>query len=134
MAFSVQFGCGEAAGLSVPPRGSSSSGLRSGSLACGAGAAERSLVLRNWLIGRYIVEYEQQRSDRAEYGAQTLKNLSEALRSRIGRGFSVDALERMRRFYLLHEQILAEVPKETKSATLSRISGAQPISETALRI
>ena len=37
----------------------------------------------------------------------------------------------MRRFYLLHEQILSEVPDETKSATLSRISGAQPISETA---
>ena len=40
----------------------------------------------------------------------------------------------MRRFYLLREQILAEVPKETKTATLSRISGAQPISETASRI
>ena len=97
-------------------------------------AADHALVVRNWLFGWYIVEYEQQGADRAEYGTQTLKNLSEALRSRIGRGFSVDALERMRRFYLLHEQILAEVPKETKSATLSRISGAQPISETPSRI
>ena len=97
-------------------------------------AAERSLVVRNWLIGWHIVEYEQQGSDRAEYGTQALKNLSEALRSKIGRGFSVDALERMRRFYLLHERILAEIPKETKFATPSRISGAQPISETVLRI
>ena len=99
-----------------------------------AQAAERALVVRNWLFGWYIVEYEQQGADRAEYGTQTLKTLSDALKSRIGRGFSVDALERMRRFYLLHEQILAEVPEETKSATLSRISGAQPISETPSRI
>ena len=97
-------------------------------------AAERSLAVRNWLIGWYIVEYEQQGSDRAEYGTQTLKNLSEALRARIGRGFSVDALERMRRFYVLHERTPAKIPKETKSATPSRISGAQPISETASRI
>ena len=96
-------------------------------------AAERSLVVRNWLIGCYIVEYEQQGSDRAEYGTQTLKNLSEALRARVGRGFSVDALERMRRFYVLHERTPAKIPKETKSATPSRISGAQSISETASR-
>ena len=96
-------------------------------------AADRSLVVRNWLIGWYIVEYEQHGADRAEYGAQTLKNLSETLRARIGRGFSVDALERMRRFYLFHEGILTEISKETKSAALSRISGAPPISETASR-
>ncbi len=99
-----------------------------------AQAAERSLVVRNWLIGWYIVEYEQQGSDRAEYGTQTLKNLSEALRARVGRGFSVDALERMRRFYVLHERTPAKIPKETKSATPSRTFGAQPISETASRI
>ena len=40
----------------------------------------------------------------------------------------------MRRFYVLHERTPAEIPKETKSATPSRISGAQPISETASRI
>ena len=84
-------------------------------------AAERSLVVRNWLIGRYIVEYEQQGSDRAEYGRQTLKNLSEALRSRIGRGFSVRSLEQYRRFYLQFEGL---VPQLRKSQTLSAISAA----------
>ena len=97
-------------------------------------ATDRALVARNWLFGWYIVEYEQQGADRAEYGTQTLKNLSDALKSRVGRGFSVDALERMRRFYLLHQQVLAEVPEKMKSATLSRISGSDPIPETALRI
>ena len=82
-------------------------------------AAERSLVVRNWLIGWYIVEYEQQGSDRAEYGAQTLKNLSGALKSRIGRGFSVRSLEQYRRFYLQFEGL---VPQLRKSQTLSAIS------------
>ena len=40
----------------------------------------------------------------------------------------------MQRFYMLHEQIFAESPEETKSATLSRIFGDLPISETPSRI
>ena len=84
-------------------------------------AAELSLVVRNWSIGWYIVEYEQQGSDRAEYGAQTLKNLSGALESKIGRGFSVRSLEQYRRFYLQFEGL---VPQLKKSQTLSVISAA----------
>ena len=97
-------------------------------------AIDRSLVVRNWLFGRYIVEYEQGGADRAEYGAQTLKKLSAALKAGIGRGFSVDALERMRRFHLGYEHILSDVSASDNSATPSRISGSQSISETALRI
>ena len=76
-----------------------------------ARAADRSLVVRNWLFGWYIVEYEQQGADRAEYGAQTLMTLSAALKVKIGRAFSVDALERMRRFYLLYVHVLSEAPQ-----------------------
>ena len=32
---------------------------------------------RNWLIGYYIVEFEQHGKDRAEYGSQLLKKLEE---------------------------------------------------------
>ena len=99
-----------------------------------ARAIDRSLVARNWLFGWYIVEYEQSGADRAEYGAQTLKKLSAALKAGIGRGFSVDALERMRRFYLGYEHILSDVPASDNSATPLRISRSQSISETALRI
>ena len=52
-----------------------------------ARAVDRSLVVRNWLFGWYVVEYEQSGADRAEYGAQTLKKLSAALKERIGAGF-----------------------------------------------
>lgn len=33
------------------------------------------MTLRNWAIGYYIVEYEQDGSDGAEYGSHLLKNL-----------------------------------------------------------
>ncbi|MCY4603700.1 MAG: PDDEXK nuclease domain-containing protein [Gemmatimonadetes bacterium] len=98
-----------------------------------ARTVDSSLVVRNYLFGWYIVEYEQHGADRAEYGAQTLRTLSSVLKAKIGRGFSVDALERMRRFYLLYGHILSENPAQEKSATLLRISGDRAISATALR-
>ncbi len=36
-------------------------------------SVDTSLVIRNWLFGWYIVEFEQGGSDRAEYGANLLK-------------------------------------------------------------
>ena len=50
-------------------------------------------------IGRIICEYEQTVPDRADYGKQTLKELSRALTKEFGKGFSVSNLQFMRRFY-----------------------------------
>ena len=58
------------------------------------------LTATYWEIGRRIVEYEQGGERRADYGEAVLLRLSEDLTHRIGRGFSVDHLELMRRFYL----------------------------------
>ena len=41
-----------------------------------------SLTLRNWLTGRYIVEYEQHGADRTEYGERLLEKLADALADR----------------------------------------------------
>src|SRR5436189_4552914 len=38
-----------------------------------------ALTLRNWVIGYYIVEYEQSGKDRAEYGKQLFKAIVERL-------------------------------------------------------
>lgn len=62
-------------------------------------AVNRALVARNWLFGRYIVEFEQNGRDRAEYEKETLKQLSQALTIKLGRGFSEEGLSSMRRFY-----------------------------------
>lgn len=51
-------------------------------------------------IGKRIVEEEQGGEKRAGYGKALLKNLSEQLSIEFGKGFSVDNLENMRRFYL----------------------------------
>jgi len=95
-----------------------------------ARAVDGYLVVRNWLFGWYMVEYEQNGEDRAEYGTATLKQLSAALKSSIGRGFSVDSLEQMRRFYLTYKHLL---PQTTMSETPSRILGREK-SETVSRI
>ena len=57
-------------------------------------------VLTNFEIGRRIVEHEQKGAERAEYGAELLKELSARLTEEFGRGFSKANLEYMRRFYL----------------------------------
>ena len=40
------------------------------------GAVNQLLTIRNWAIGCYIVEYEQEGCDRAKYGARLLQNLA----------------------------------------------------------
>lgn len=41
-----------------------------------ARAANQPLTLRNWLIGTYIFEYEQQGEDRAKYGDKLLDTMA----------------------------------------------------------
>ena len=43
---------------------------------CAVKAINRMQTMRNWLIGYYIVEFEQHGKDRAEYGSQLLSALS----------------------------------------------------------
>ena len=62
-------------------------------------------------IGRMIVEEEQNGKERAEYGKQVLKGLSEQLTNEFGKGYSVRNLEQIRRFFLIY----------SNSETLSRI-------------
>jgi len=68
-----------------------------------ARSVDTYLVVRNWLFGWYIVEFEQNGEDRAEYGKKLLKEISKRLKQNIGRGFSVDNLELFRRFYLTYQ-------------------------------
>jgi predicted nuclease of restriction endonuclease-like (RecB) superfamily len=81
------------------------------------------LVARNFILGLYIVHYEQEGEDRAAYGKQTLKALSTALKTVAGRGFSVDNLELMRRFYI---HFRSEILRPENSETPSRISNSHP--------
>lgn len=69
----------------------------------GAIRAVNSLMTTTyWEIGHRIVEFEQGGQERALYGSAQLERLSADLIRRFGRGFSVDNLENMRRFYLAY--------------------------------
>lgn len=58
------------------------------------------MVQAYWLIGKRIVEEDQQGETRAVYGKALLKNLSISLQAEFGQGFSERNLEQMRAFYL----------------------------------
>lgn len=57
------------------------------------------LVETNFMIGKIIVENEQNGNIRAEYGKDVLKKLSKKLTDRFGSGFSLSGLYNMRLFY-----------------------------------
>lgn len=61
-----------------------------------------AMVKTYFEIGRLIVEDEQKGFERAEYGKETLKNLSVRLTKEFGKGFSQRNLEQMRQFYLVY--------------------------------
>ena len=60
------------------------------------------LLLTYWNIGRIVSEYEQSVPVRADYGKQTLKELSKILTKEFGKGFSRSNLQNMRAFYLTY--------------------------------
>lgn len=66
-----------------------------------------------WEIGRNIVEYEQEGNERAEYGSELLKRLSQDLTITYGSGFGLSNLTKMRKLYLTYPIL------QTLSAKLS---------------
>ena len=94
-----------------------------------ARAIDHSLVARNWLFGRYIVEYEQHGADRAEYGSQLLAKIASRLQ-RIGiKGSSVTRLKLYRRFYQKQKEIGPTVSDQL--ASLASVDGTPAIRPTA---
>lgn len=61
------------------------------------------LLSTYWNIGKIIVEHEQENQERADYGKQTLKQISKELTKEFGKGFSVSNLQFMRRFYQCYQ-------------------------------
>ena len=82
-------------------------------------AVNRNLTLRNWLIGFYIVEFEQKGEDRAQYGANLLKTLEKQINTR---GLTETLFNLSRQFYTIYPEIGSMVEKQlnTISATLSQ--------------
>ena len=70
----------------------------------GLKAAMNAVMLQtHWRTGEYIVEYEQNGSDRAVYGAGLMRRLAHDLTLRLGRGFAHSNLNYMRKFNLVSQ-------------------------------
>ena len=70
-----------------------------------ATVANVAQVYTNYEIGRQIVEEEQGGKRRADYGKKILIDLSQKLTARFGRGWSVENLTLMRKFFLVYSPI-----------------------------
>ena len=88
-------------------------------------AINRMQTMRNWLIGYYIVEFEQHGKDRAEYGTQLLKKLEEQVNRK---GLNVTLFQTSRNFYNLYPQMGGLfVPNEIYSTLSNKSESRIPL-------
>lgn len=74
-----------------------------------AKAVNVGLTIRNWLIGFYIVEFEQNGNDRAEYGTALLSNIAQSIAIK---GLTAPELSRCRQFYTVYPNIPGTASQE----------------------
>lgn len=68
-------------------------------------AVNLNLTIRNWLVGCYIVEFEQNGEDRAQYGDKLIDAMSKSIKAKGLKGFSPMALRTCRTFYKTYPKI-----------------------------
>ncbi|MDR0581762.1 MAG: PDDEXK nuclease domain-containing protein [Prevotellaceae bacterium] len=90
--------------------------------ATAAHAINVSLTIRNWLIGYYIVEFEQNGEDRAKYGEGLLQNLEKKLNTK---GLNEKRFREYRRLYTVYPQIGEEITNFLSAETINRLSLAE---------
>lgn len=73
-----------------------------------AHAVNLSLTARNWLVGYYIVEFEQHGEDRAKYGDNLINRLAKEINRK---GFEPRRLRDYRHIYLVYPQLGSEIGK-----------------------
>jgi predicted nuclease of restriction endonuclease-like (RecB) superfamily len=88
-------------------------------------AVNTGLTLRNWCIGFYIVEFEQNGEDRAKYGTTLVANIAKSIKIK---GLTAPELSRCRQFYRVYPEILGAKTQElirniTNGKTTKQILG-----------
>jgi hypothetical protein len=87
------------------------------------------LIKANWLIGKYIVEYEQQGKSKADYGSALLTSLAKDLGAQFGKGFSKSNFYLWRLFYLKYPKFQTVSGKFEIFQTLSgKLGNRQTVS------
>jgi len=77
-------------------------------------AVDRTLVIRNWLLGKRIAEEELGGEGRAEYGRKTIASLSVFLSEKYGKGYDRASLYRYLNFYQMYPKIVATVRRQSQ--------------------
>ena len=104
-----------------------------------ATAANQALVLRNWMVGAWIVEFEQHGADRAKYGERLLETLAEDLRVLGIKGMNDPrVLRECRTLYRIYPQIRGSLTREFElpgrmRAAIASDSKRSPNAEIAIR-
>jgi predicted nuclease of restriction endonuclease-like (RecB) superfamily len=91
-----------------------------------ATVANQALVMRNWMVGAYIVEFEQNGADRAKYGERLLERLAEDLKGKGIKGMGLRTLRDCRTFYAAYPQIRQPAVAEFE-ISLTATSIRQPL-------
>jgi predicted nuclease of restriction endonuclease-like (RecB) superfamily len=91
-----------------------------------------AMVVTYFEIGRRIVEKEQQGAKRARYGEKIMQGLSDYLTAHLGRGYSVENLKLMRRFYVIYsaEPTYLSRRKAIGESVITQLSPQTQIGET----
>jgi hypothetical protein len=94
-------------------------------------AVNQALVLRNWLVGEWILEFEHHGKDRAKYGERLLENLAADLKQSGLKGLDVRTLRDCRGFVRHYPQIRGTLSPEFLARTDSgdsvpRLSAKSP--------
>ena len=77
-------------------------------------AINQSLTVRNWLIGYYIVEFEQNGKDRANYGDHLLDDLEKHFKALAIKNMTARRFRDYRMFYKLYPQIWRSVTAKSE--------------------
>ena len=88
-------------------------------------AVDTVLVIRNWYIGKRIAEEELKGDNRAEYGAEIIKNLSEKLTENYGKGFNKRTVYKFLQFYRYFPGIVPTVTAQSDGKAIVPTPTAQ---------
>ena len=84
-----------------------------------------TITIRNWIIGFYIQEFEQEGEDRAKYGDKLLPNLEKQFVGSGIKGMSARRFREHRRFYNIYPHIGEVISKVLPSDAIRRLSTAE---------
>jgi hypothetical protein len=92
-------------------------------------AVNQYMTVRNWLMGFYIVEFEQNGADRAQYGAKVLENLAKSINRK---GLSFRNLKLYRQFYQTYSQLALHAFEVVEHLSIGQTSAQFKITDNQL--